>query len=236
MMIENIDKINRPQRLAPIILNKIKDLIKSGEIKVGDKLPSEKELSDAFGVGRTSVREALQALEFSEIIVTKKGVGRFLVKISPPEEDILSTWVEATSFYKLMEARKLFEIAIIKLAVERATEETIQKMQELIDKMSKQKADLDDFYETELKFHQTIFETCDNEIITELMTTITNRIFRDEEEKTKISTFKNTESAIETCKKLKNAFAASDSDRAADLIEYHLEEVLEAYKSEVNVK
>ena len=61
------------------IVEQIKDMIINGELSVGERLPTEKELSEKFGVSRTSVREALKALEVIGICESRQGGGNFIV-------------------------------------------------------------------------------------------------------------------------------------------------------------
>lgn len=71
-------KIERPQRLPDSIARSIIDAIETGQLKPGDRLPSENELSERFGVARTVVREAVSLLKYDGVIKSKQGVGAFV--------------------------------------------------------------------------------------------------------------------------------------------------------------
>ena len=60
------------------VIEQVKDLVKSGELKSGDKLPPERDLSEQLQVSRTSIREALRALEMLGLVETKQGEGNFI--------------------------------------------------------------------------------------------------------------------------------------------------------------
>ncbi|MGO4886130.1 FadR/GntR family transcriptional regulator [Anaerobacillus sp. MEB173] len=224
-MIHEIHKITKPDRIVNIIVEQIIDFIKSGKIQKGEKLPSEKELAEAFGVGRSSIREAFQALELSGYVVTKKGVGRFLIKDYIDEDSSnLHKWVEAVPYLQLVDARLHLEVLMIKLAVERSSEEIIKEMEETIEKMSREVDNIDSFQKIEFHFHQIIYEACENEVLTELMSTITERIFK-ESDKLRKSYVRNAESAIVDAKEIMAAFIANDADQAMKIMQRHIEQI-----------
>ena len=66
---QNPDRIIR-RKLSDQVLDRLRDMILSGEVKPGDPLPSERSLMERFGVGRPAVREALQALHQNGLITT----------------------------------------------------------------------------------------------------------------------------------------------------------------------
>lgn len=232
-MLKEIHKIKKPDRIVNVIVEEIVDMIQKGKIRKGEKLPSEKELAEAFGVGRSSVREALQALELSGFIVTKKGVGRFLIKDKVTEDaSSLEKWVEAAPYLQLLEAREYLEVLIISLAVERATEDLNSEMAETIEKMSLEVEHIDSFYKTEFHFHQIIYEACGNEVLTELMRTISEKIFK-EHDKIRRSYVRNAESAIVDAKEILHAFITADADKAMKIIKRHIEQIRLTYEEDL---
>ena len=64
-------------RIHEEVVNQIHDLIKDGRFKAGDQLPSERELAEIFKVSRTSVREALRALETQGLVISRTGAGNY---------------------------------------------------------------------------------------------------------------------------------------------------------------
>lgn len=113
------------------IVMQIQEAIEQGLLKYGDKLPSEFELANQFGVSRSSVREALLILEFMGIVETKKGSG---TEISDPTRDNivhrLSQFIGDSNDFilHLFEVRKIIETQAAKLAAERGSEEDFSKM------------------------------------------------------------------------------------------------------------
>ena len=69
------------EKPVDVIIRQIKDLLISGQLKPGDKLPPERKLSEIFGVGRTHVRDAIRRLEFYGILKTRPQSGTFVAAI-----------------------------------------------------------------------------------------------------------------------------------------------------------
>ena len=75
-------------RIHEEVVTQIHDLIREGRLKAGDQLPSERELSETFKVSRTSVREALRALETKGLIISRTGMGNFIADL--PIESLIA--------------------------------------------------------------------------------------------------------------------------------------------------
>ncbi|NLL61967.1 MAG: FadR family transcriptional regulator, partial [Candidatus Atribacteria bacterium] len=114
------------------IVEQIILLIQEGKLKPGDRLPSEQELADQFEISRPSVREAMSALEILGITERKAGKGNFIKKGSSThffdEKEILELEQEESPF-ELLEARKVLEIEIVRLASQKATLEDIEAIE-----------------------------------------------------------------------------------------------------------
>ena len=126
-----LHKITRPT-VPDIILKEIKGIIIDMDLKVGDKLPSERELSELLGVSRPSVRAALNSLETLKIIEIKHGLGAYLRQpdlgfFTFPMTVLLS--YDGNIKNELLEARLKIELQILELAVERATNEDLSRIE-----------------------------------------------------------------------------------------------------------
>ncbi|MFV9511200.1 FadR/GntR family transcriptional regulator [Tepidibacillus sp. LV47] len=128
------------RKLYQEVLVKINEIIKEDNLQVGDRLPSERELAERLKVGRSSVREALRALELLGLISTRHGEGTFI------EDSTSHHLVEILAFFilrdqkskkDLLEMRKIIELDAVGLAAERITEEQIRKMERLLDETQK---------------------------------------------------------------------------------------------------
>ncbi|WP_186578393.1 FadR/GntR family transcriptional regulator [Aquibacillus kalidii] len=105
------------------VLAEIQHLIKKNALKPGDRLPSERELSERLNAGRSSVREALRALELLGLIETRHGEGTFLGSYRPYHMiELLSAYIfqEPTIQSNIFEAKRIMEKEAIKLAMIRS--------------------------------------------------------------------------------------------------------------------
>ena len=110
------------------IISKLKDLIEFKNLEPGDKLPSERMLSEKFDVSRSSIREAIQKLEFFGILMSKPQSGTFIADIGRVAmagmiDDILR--LDEPDFKSLVETRILLELKIVSLAALRRTEKDL---------------------------------------------------------------------------------------------------------------
>jgi len=167
-----------PVRLYESVTEQIIQLIKSNELKPGDKLPPERELADKFSISRASLREAFRVLESRGLIKSTPGGGRFIREINKDtlidtENVILN--LEKSSLLELLEAREIFEVKIVELAVERATIEDVREIEANFYKMcrgvEKEDVDTEDAEKTELdtEFHLAIARASRNFVFINIM-------------------------------------------------------------------
>src|SRR6266498_3704306 len=124
----SIEPLEREQRLYERVVEKVLELISSGAWKPGFRLPPERELSEAFGVSRTVVREAVKALEARGVLESATGSG---VSVRHADFNMVSrslqTYMQLSNQVdfeiRLNEVRQGLEVEIVALAAERATPE-----------------------------------------------------------------------------------------------------------------
>jgi GntR family transcriptional regulator, transcriptional repressor for pyruvate dehydrogenase complex len=125
-------------RVSQVIVDQIKLLIRDGRLQPGDRLPSERELCQRFGVSRVTVREALRVLEAGGLLTIRVGAhgGAFLTspsteRLSEGLADLIS--VSTLTAANVTEARIIVELGILPLAVERATGDDIAALFAMVD-------------------------------------------------------------------------------------------------------
>lgn len=156
------------------IVARIVDLISRGMLKPGDRLPPERELCKQFGVGRTSLREALRSLSVMGILDGRVGEGTFVCSNSRYLERSLQ-WgllLEPKRVQDLVEARLMLESQTALLAAQRATEEDLSEIEETIRGMAAAIDRPGRFLEHDLQFHLTIARAAQNAILYSLLTMI----------------------------------------------------------------
>src|SRR6202051_4253480 len=116
------------QKLYQQIARQIAAAIAGGRYASGDKLPSERELADEFGVSRPTIRDAMIALEFQGLVEARQGSGVYVNASSPIPEDVAELEVDALEW---TEARRLFEGEACALLAAIATEEQLSLFERL---------------------------------------------------------------------------------------------------------
>ncbi|QFT90165.1 HTH-type transcriptional regulator LutR [Bacillus sp. THAF10] len=127
------------------IVKKIRFIIVEDGLKTGDKIPSERELSDRLNVGRSSVREALRALELLGLIETKRGEGTFIKDFKEHHlVEILGTFILEQDKTKtdLLETKSEIEKSCMLLFMKKASERDF----ELLEKLIKEGPDRSNFF------------------------------------------------------------------------------------------
>jgi GntR family transcriptional repressor for pyruvate dehydrogenase complex len=117
------------------ILLQIHEIVRRDNLRPGDKLPSERELSEQLGAGRSSVREALRALELLGLIETRRGEGTFLKHYRHNRLiDILGFFLlrDYKTKKDLVEMRKILEVEAVRLACRRATTKHFEEMERIL--------------------------------------------------------------------------------------------------------
>ncbi|MBE0598842.1 MAG: FadR family transcriptional regulator [Desulfuromonadales bacterium] len=131
----------RPKKIAEEIVIQIKNLIARGQLKPGQKVPSERELAAMLGVSRPSVREAITVLEAMGMVESRQGGGTFVRSLTEMTiTEPLSTMVENDPrlLHALAEVRVGLESWSAYLAAGRATEEDIAQLRGFVDEMDRQ--------------------------------------------------------------------------------------------------
>ena len=116
------------------IYNQMRDAIVAGQYRIGDQLPSEKELCAMFHVSRVPVREALSALELNGFVESVRGAGYYVTRVTPAVEDMINE-VEPQD---IIRARLTLEPAIARAAAEMITDEQRQELRDIIERFKEE--------------------------------------------------------------------------------------------------
>lgn len=156
------------------IVEQVLSMIRSEGFKPGDKLPTERELSEAFQVGRSSVREAMKILEATGLVVTTNR-GKYVSL--PIEQPINTLDATRTTIHEVFEARKLMEIELTALAAHRATQDDIKN----IGKTSKLLAESDELHEAyaaDLSFHKAVVDSAHNSVFSQIYSMVSGLLYQ----------------------------------------------------------
>lgn len=161
------------------IISKLRDYIEYKNLEPGDKLPSERMLTERFNVSRSHIREAIQKLEFYGILHSRPQSGTFIANIgrvamSGMLDDILR--LEDPDFKSLVETRILLELKTVKLASLRRTEEDLKNLKEALDAYKDKVLNGKKAVEEDLLFHLAVAKASKNVTMNTFMLIITPEI------------------------------------------------------------
>jgi GntR family transcriptional repressor for pyruvate dehydrogenase complex len=228
---ESVLAVRRPierRNTYELVADSLLALISERHLKPGDALPTERELMQHYGVGRSSVREALRMLE-SKGLISAGGSGAFVVAdFRNPLNDSLSLLlaVEEGSLRELFEVRRILEGEAVALATERGNESYLERMRAATELMREGLVDREEYIEADVAFHLTIAEATQNRLILHLMHAI-----RDQLERALGSIYKipgSPEQSIEDHGLIIAAMSEGRPDEARERMREHLGRVEEA--------
>ncbi|MBW2478116.1 MAG: FadR family transcriptional regulator [Deltaproteobacteria bacterium] len=158
----------RPKKISEEIVEQIKILISQGDLKPGDRLPSERELATMLGVSRPSVRESIMVLEAMGFLESRQGGGTFVRALTENRiADPLAKLIEKKDpqlLRSLAEVRMGLESWSAFLAAQRATDQDIAEMRRLFDVMEKQAVKGGWSPEIDAEFHYAITSASHNSL------------------------------------------------------------------------
>ena len=155
------------ERLYRQISNVLINCINTGQFAPGDMIPSERDLSKQLGVSRSSIREALIALEITGWIEIRTGNGVYVSNPLPQQPVVHSE--EEFSLGSLIKARQIYECTMAELAALNGTDEQRKKLVEINQELTQRNINNDAFLEQDRRFHLMISEMTGNEVLRDMM-------------------------------------------------------------------
>jgi DNA-binding FadR family transcriptional regulator len=178
------EKIVR-RKLSDLVLERMQELILSGEISAGDTLPSEHELMQRFGVGRPAVREALQSLQNMGLITISHGERSRVRALTPDsvlhQGDAAARMLLSTapdSLEDLKQARWMFELGLVRVAAARADAEDVAELRRLVARQRAMLGDPAAFIRADIAFHVEIARLSGNRILAAVSQSMLGWLFR----------------------------------------------------------
>ena len=167
--------IQRMPAAAGEVINRIKSMILEGRLLPFQKLPSEKDLADALGVSRPTVREAVRGLMTLNIVESRHGDGTYVTSLEPglltgPIDFLLR--IDERGLAALMDARLVLESGVAELAASRATAADVDRIARLTTEYEARIDDVQQCIELDLAFHQALAAAANSPILTSLVSTM----------------------------------------------------------------
>ena len=208
--------------VAETIVEQVKGLIIDGQLTPGQKLPTERELAESLNVGRSSVREATSALVALGVAQVRQGEGVYIRPDFPQSVINSIDWSALMlrgQIEDLIETRRVIELAIVRLATERAAQSERRGLLQLANEM-RVSLDIESFIERDLVFHLALAKSSKNMVmysvvqgIQQLMRKSMSQVLRREDMR---------RIAVEQHRDIAEAIIQSDVDRAVRAMEEHL--------------
>ncbi len=221
----------RPSRKKSVrVAEQIIDAIEKGEVKPGEKLPSEHELAQRMNVSRPSVREALSGLQALDIVNTKIGSGTF-VSDTITESNLISPDLSVieneVSHLEIIEARKNIENAILRIVIDKIDAQGLKKLKGILATMNSHSSEkeYEEYMDADHDFHEILVGLSDNPLVIEasrpLISSINGSLYRELTHKYYLI----DDSRIRNCYTIhKNLFAAlakGDLEKATESMNRH---------------
>ncbi|WP_282050671.1 FadR/GntR family transcriptional regulator [Maribacter aquivivus] len=225
---------NEHKELHNVIIANIRDLINNKNLEPGDKLPSERMLSERFEVSRSNVREAIQKLEFYGILKSKPQSGTFVADIGQVAmngmmDDILG--LEDPDFKSLVETRILLELKTVRLAAKRRTDDDLKSMELALEAFKEKVLNKENAVQEDLLFHLAIAQACGNSTINRMMLIITPEIINNFE-KYHVCDKNQSEKRLKEHQDIFDAIKEQNTQKAKQMMKNHF---VELYKYCYNI-
>ncbi|MGZ4317063.1 MAG: FadR/GntR family transcriptional regulator [Gaiellaceae bacterium] len=205
-------------------LAKIKGLISSGEFSAGARLPTERELTQRFGVSRSSLREAVRALALVGVLEPRVGDGTYVTTLEP---DLLLTGIgfvsdlaRAHSLLEIHQVRRILEPEATRLAGGRLSEEDFRRLEACLHRMETAGSE-PAFIEADTAFHRIILEACGNATLASLIQNLSSGTLRARIWQSTVARGA-VEATLASHWNIYNALVAQDADAAAAADVMHL--------------
>ena len=153
------------------ITRRLVEYVISGEIQPGERLPSERQLAESFGVGRSHVRQAVKSLAVLGLVDIRQGDGTYLKRTDSPLLPLAIEWgmfLGGKRTAHLIEARHQLEVLLAGLAAERRTEEQLAEMYRLLEVMERE-AGTTEWVDADVALHLQITKAAGNQSMLQIM-------------------------------------------------------------------
>lgn len=241
-MSEDMEASSAKVSLAPASRRKLSETVAQQlmeafkDLPPGTKVPSERALTKDLGVGRSTVREALNGLAVLGVLTIRHGQGAFIAEEAPaeaaegPPQSLLAAALERGETAEFIEARLLVEVEVARLAAERRTEEDLQRIEAalLLQERSLSADDMDATLHVATSFNVLLAESAHNEVLAAMIQTFLELMKERGPRLYALEGFGQWD--LGEHKGIYAAVRDQDGDRAADLMREHIHQLADRYR------
>ncbi len=215
------------------VVEHVRSLIASGEVKPGDRLPPERELARKLKISRSSLRAGIGFLSAMGVLKSRHGAGTF-VSSGPPAFDSNSFSVLGALHgflpWQMFEARIVLESNVAALAAERATDEHVAELAEEVAEMYATLTDPQEYLIHDVRFHRAIARAAGNPILGALMETITANLYQNRS--MTVQNAQDLKESAEMHREIYRAIRSHNPNLARRTMEQHLKMASKAQAAE----
>ena len=168
-----IEKRVKRYSLSRQVADQLEKMIEDGAYAVGEKIPTEPELTEMFSVSRNTLREAIQSLTAAGILVVKQGDGTY-VRSNNRFHARMSMEYDQVSLADILEARNALEVTIAQLAAKRRTESDLQEIRTALIHRQTQIQTEKENSQADMQFHLAVARSCHNRILIDLYSSVSS--------------------------------------------------------------
>ena len=233
----------KQQTIVQQVMDEVKNMIASGQLKPGDRIPTETELSQMFGIGRSTVREAIKIFQYLGILKSSTRKGTFVCDYSNISVEAI-TWsilLRTNEIFELVELRDVIEgRAVVGLAekvrsdpegtgpIIKELENQVSRMSEALDRYS-----MDDLSDADYEFHRIMVESCNNGVFSSIYDTLRS-FMREEIRKTNILEAARSRGFTEH-KMIVDSIRAGDPSDAAKAFQEHIDGIRDQLRQSLDM-
>ncbi len=170
-------KAVQQRKLADQVTQQLQEKISLGELKPGDKIPTEPELMALFAVGRSTIREAVRVLVKAGLLEVRQGDGTYVINRITNSEP-LDHRLRRAAILEVYEVRRILELEIARLAAERRSDDDLLRMRESLEQRreARRANDMRAYVDSDLAFHLAIAAASKNSVLTDLYLSFSNAL------------------------------------------------------------
>ena len=217
-----------------VVIDSIKDMVFKRELKKGDKLPTERELAESLKVSRTSVREAIRALEIIGLVESKQGAGNYIKNdfaTSLFEPLSVMFMLQESSPKDIFQLREVLELECCRLAAKNIKDYELDRLLSIISEMKETDSE-ERSSNLDKEFHSLITTTSRNKLIINVLNVVSKliEISIKEYRSQIIDLFKNDRKLVETHESIYLALRSRDEEKIIKAMEEHYILIKQAVK------
>lgn len=204
------------------IVSMIEDLIASGKLSAGERIPAERDLAEKFGVSRNTVREAIKALSEKAVVVSRRGAGTFVA------EGALGCMIDGVTrrrqrLAEIFELRKILEPQLARLAAQRITPSFIAALEETVEEQHQALATGRGQVELDERFHRLVVGATENSVLCDVYEKL-HEVLAESRIRELQSPERNMHS-LDHHRQLLHALRNHAAEEATELMHRHMEQI-----------